>query len=167
MSEHLQTLSAFLSAELDLLNLVQESIEREHEALLKNHIEMLERATESKARTVDRYQQQQLLRSEWMAALGFAADLPLLELMRDLADSEKSPEFRTDSSVLEDVARSLNELALSCDSKNRRNGRLILRLQEKTRNTLNVLRGEDNGKDLYSDSGEKAPSTGSRSLGKA
>ncbi|MEO0435495.1 MAG: flagellar protein FlgN [Pseudomonadota bacterium] len=167
MSERLHSITALLTKELELLQLVGDSIEREHEALLKNNLETLQQATKSKAQAVSDFREQQQLRLQWMRAHGLKTDSSLLDLVRAVADLEPRPEPLTDIRDLEDLAKSLNELALSCDSNNRRNGGLIVRLQEKTRNTLSVLRGEGASEDLYSDSGEKAPSTGSRSLGKA
>ena len=61
----------------------------------------------------------------------------------------------------------LRELAETCERLNRENGSLIHRMQERTRQALDILRHSDRSPRLYSGSGSAEQSAGRHSLGKA
>jgi flagellar biosynthesis/type III secretory pathway chaperone len=71
-----------------------------------------------------------------------------------------------DDSTSLQLQEQLASLAANCQDSNRRNGVLIVRLQERTRGALDVLRRDDST-DLYSLSGAREHHSDGRTLGKA
>ncbi len=156
MNDAATTLRSLLTAELDSLKAVETTLEQEHDALLDSNPASLEAATTAKNAAVEQHRRQQTERLNWMTRQGFPGDLPLSELLtRCGADESAGP-----------VVEQLTRLAQQCQDSNRRNGGLIMRLQEHARGALDVLRREDSS-DVYSLSGAREHRSDSRTLGKA
>jgi len=150
-------LKDLIEAELATLTRVSQTLADEHDALVGGDAETLERATAAKAAAIEAHSAQQQERLQLMAASGYSAETPLSEVVQAIA---------VEDSDLGAARDRLAELADACQSANRRNGGLIIRLQERARSALDVLRREENN-DLYSLSGAKEHRSDSRSLGKA
>lgn len=157
MSADSAQLTPLLKAELSTLQALGQAIESEYKALINNKVEDLEGATVSKDAAVAAHRAQQEQRIGWMHGLGLSPDSSLGELVSHCGDNP------TDI----DLQNQLISLATECQESNRRNGGLILRLQDRTRGALDVLRREDGGPDLYSLSGSREHQSDSRTLGKA
>ncbi|MDP5071644.1 MAG: flagellar protein FlgN, partial [Congregibacter sp.] len=100
---------------------------------------------------------QQAQRIAWMQSLDLPPDTSLRDLVSRCGTTEANTALQSQ----------LAALANHCQDSNRRNGGLILRLQERTRGALDVLRHEDGGPKLYSLSGSREHQSDSRTLGKA
>jgi len=157
MSANSLHLTPLLTAELDTLRALEESLEAEHQALITSNVEDLELATTRKNAAVAAHRAQQEQRLGWMRGLGLSADSPLADLVDHFGGNEADKRLQDE----------LASLAAHCQDNNRRNGGLILRLQERTRGALDVLRQEDAGADLYSLSGSREHQSDGRTLGKA
>ena len=157
MSAAAAQLNRLLEAELATLRTLQQALESEHEALTDSSVERLERATALKNAAVEAHRQQQLQRLGWMQGLGIDGTTPLAELVQRCGGTRDSAALQGD----------LAALAERCQAHNRRNGGLIVRLQQRARNALHVLRRDDDPGDLYSLSGSRQQSSDSRTLGKA
>ncbi|WOJ93280.1 flagellar protein FlgN [Congregibacter variabilis] len=157
MSADSGQLTPLLKAELSTLTALEQALDAEHQALVNNQVEELERATTTKNAAVAAHRAQQERRIGWMHGLGLSPDSPLGDLVSHCGDNA------TDI----DLQNQLISLATQCQESNRRNGGLILRLQDRTRGALDVLRREDGGPDLYSLSGSREHQSDSRTLGKA
>lgn len=156
MSNGANTLAALLTAELSSLKAVESTLDQEHDALLDSNPASLEAATLAKNAAVEQHRQQQTERLNWMTQQGFPADLALSELLARCSADEN----------VGALAEQLTSLAQQCQDSNRRNGGLIMRLQEHARGALDVLRREDSS-DVYSLSGAREHRSDSRTLGKA
>lgn len=152
-----QALKALLRAEFATLQRLDKALETEYETLLADSPEALEQATGNKVTAIDSHREQQVQRLQWMDRESLPGDQSFASLA-SLVDGEAE---------LEDLQAQLVELANRCQENNRRNGGLILRLQERTRGALDVLRGSDSKGDLYSLSGAREHHADGRSLGKA
>jgi len=157
MSADTGQLTRLLSDELATLRALAAALDSEHNALLSSDVGALEAATTAKNTAIHAHQAQQSERLAWMQARQLSADLPPRELVRVTGDAPEALRLQAQ----------LAELAASCQDSNRRNGVLIVRLQERTRGALEVLRKEDTGTDLYSLSGAREHRSDSRTLGKA
>jgi flagellar biosynthesis/type III secretory pathway chaperone len=154
-----------LEAELTTLQSLADALEAEHRALVDGEVPGIEAATAVKAAAAEAHQAQQRQRLEWMRAAGLEDKAPLAESVARLkAGGEPALASAGDLAA---VQGRLAELATRCQARNRHNGALILRLQERARGALDVLRGADTRGDIYSLSGAREPSADSRSLGKA
>jgi len=149
-------LASLLRAELATLQALSRAVDEEHEILLSGKPEALEDVTSRKRSAAEAHGAQQQRRLAWMQGQGLPVDARLGELP---VVSEGSAELRR---IHDDLAN----LAQDCFERNRRNGGLIVRLQDRTRSALDVLRREESS-ELYSLSGARERSGGSRSLGKA
>lgn len=156
MNDTATTLEALLNAELNTLEALSTALEQEHTALLGNQPVDVESATAVKNAAVEQHRQQQAQRLTWMAQMGFPTDLALSELVARCGAETRAG----------DLQQRLASLARSCQDNNRRNGGLIVRLQEHARSALDVLRREDST-DIYSLSGAREHHSDSRTLGKA
>ncbi len=156
MNDTATTLETLLTAELETLEALSTALEQEHSALLGNQPADLEAATTAKNAAVEQHRLQQAQRLTWMAQLGLPADMALSELVAH-CDAERNAG---------DLQHRLASLARACQDNNRRNGGLIVRLQEHARSALDVLRREDSA-DIYSLSGAREHHSDSRTLGKA
>jgi flagellar biosynthesis/type III secretory pathway chaperone len=151
-----QELRSFLEAEHETLQALAAALAAEHEALISRDVGTLEATTATKNRCIEAHSAQQQKRLGWMQDLGLAADTALSDLVsRAGGDAD-----------LADLRARLATLAQDCQDANRRNGGLILRLQERTRDALDVLRREERS-DLYSLSGAHERKSDGRTLGKA
>ncbi|EED30855.1 FlgN protein [gamma proteobacterium NOR5-3] len=157
MSADSAHLTPLLSAELNSLQSLERALEAEYQALINNKVDDLERATVAKNAAVAAHRAQQEQRLGWMQGLGLSPDSPLGDLVSHCGDHQADIELQNQ----------LIGLATQCQESNRRNGGLILRLQDRTRGALDVLRREDGGPDLYSLSGSREHQSDSRTLGKA
>jgi len=157
MSTESSLLSDLLRAELSTLERVKKSLEAEYQSLISNSIERLETATVEKNTAIAAHRSQQEQRLGWMRGQGLTENLPLGELVAEHGNKTSDVHLHTE----------LIALASHCQDSNRRNGGLILRLQERARGALDVLRQDDGGPDLYSLSGSKEHQSDSRTLGKA
>lgn len=156
-STHLSSeLQAFLEAEVRTLSALNTAIETEHGALTGDAVDALEIATRDKLQSVADHADQQSLRVNWMRENGFE-DMPYQDLLDKIGGT----------AALEALQRSLATLAETCQNNNRRNGSLILRLQDRAQNALDILRGDEPGGDVYSLSGTRQHHSDGRSLGKA
>ncbi|MEM1187713.1 MAG: flagellar protein FlgN [Pseudomonadota bacterium] len=145
-----------LEAELATLTALSTALDAEYDALIANDPQALESATRSKAERVDAHRAQQQKRISWLTARGLPPETSLKQLVLLAGDDER----------VADLQVRLAALASSCQQNNRRNGGLIVRLQERARGALDVLRRDDGG-DLYSLSGAREHQSDSRTLGKA
>jgi len=157
MIEQAAQLEILLSAELATLKNLKTTLEDEHQALLHSEVGLLEDATEKKHAAAQAHRQQQDQRLSWMGALGISLDASLTEIVAQCGDVEANAALQ----------RELSALASDCQESNRRNGGLIIRLQERAKGALAVLRRDDARPDLYSLSGSKEHQSDSRTLGKA
>lgn len=157
MSDHAAQLQSLLAAELGTLKTLKAALYSEHQALLASDVELLERATASKNDAVKAHSGQQQQRITWMTALGISAESSLGDLVRQCGNEASNAALQAE----------LAELASDCHKSNRLNGGLIIRLQERARGALDVLRRDDSGPDLYSLSGSREHHSDSRTLGKA
>lgn len=150
-------LAPLLREELITLRALDDSLQREHGALLDTDPMALEQATQQKVVAIDAHREQQARRLQWQEAQGLP-DSPADDAIADLVDPE--PELNA-------LQRELTQLSHTCQEHNRRNGGLILRLQDRTRGALDVLRGGDDQGELYSLHGAREHQADGRSLGKA
>ncbi|EAQ98468.1 flagella synthesis protein FlgN [Congregibacter litoralis] len=157
MSAGSTQLTPLLTAELRTLRSLEAALDAEYQALVDNSVDALESATAQKNLAVTAHREQQEQRLSWMHGLGLGADSSLAELVEHCGGSPQDAELQD----------TLAALAAECQENNRRNGGLILRLQDRTRGALDVLRREDGGPDLYSLSGSREHQSDSRTLGKA
>ena len=149
-------LQALLQAEIATLGRIAALLDEEHAALLGSDAEALESITTRKNSAIAAHQAQQEQRFSWMTAAGVARDSSLDTL---LDQAGGPPACAT-------LASELAELAGECQLRNRRNGGLIVRLQDRTRSALDILRREESS-NIYSLSGAREQQTDSRTLGKA
>ena len=157
MNNRSETLREWLESELSSMRALEKSLDAEYQALLGRDVEHLEAVTRRKNSALAEHRggrQQGLARA---AGPGLPSDASVPEMLDTLA---KSGEFS-------ELARELVKLARRCQDTNRRNGMLILRLQDQTRSALHILRGDDPGTDLYSLSGAREHHVDGQSLGKA
>ncbi|GAB5413253.1 MAG: hypothetical protein Cons2KO_08560 [Congregibacter sp.] len=152
-----QELQSLLQAELATLQTLHTAIEVEHEALLANTPEPLESATQSKLQAISGHAEQQARRLAWMQDQGLDDGLPFQELLEKIGGNAE----------LGSLQQALASLAENCQDGNRRNGTLILRLQDRAQSALDILRGDEPGGDIYSLSGAREHRNDGRSLGKA
>ncbi|MEO1079325.1 MAG: flagellar protein FlgN [Pseudomonadota bacterium] len=145
-----------LEAELATLTELSAALDAEYDALIANDPQALESATHAKAGRVDAHRAQQQKRLSWLTARGLPTETGLKQLVHMAGDDENVAALQ---------AR-LAALASDCQQNNRRNGGLIVRLQERARGALDILRRDDSG-DLYSLSGAREHQSDSRTLGKA
>ncbi|MFK7828977.1 MAG: flagella synthesis protein FlgN [Congregibacter sp.] len=146
-----------LSQELGTLQVLDSTLSEEYAALVDSAVTRLEEVTGSKVSAVESHRNQQQQRLQWMNEKGLSADLSLGDLVSQVNDSQ----------ALRQLQAELSALAAQCQENNRRNGGLIVRLQERAQGALDVLRGESSKSDVYSLSGAKEHGSESRSLGKA
>ncbi len=156
MSQTAEALVVLLQDELATLEALDRILDQEHAALIEGDPQALEDLTARKNNAIDAHRQQQQRRLTWMGSAGLMADTPLETVVQQAGDTQ---EART-------AQQRLMELAEACQTKNRNNGGLIARLQERARGALGVLRRDDSG-NLYSLSGAPEQHSDSRSLGKA
>ncbi|MEM1145881.1 MAG: flagellar protein FlgN [Pseudomonadota bacterium] len=149
-------LKALLSNQLKLLEAVEQALNQEHDALIGDDPEVLQQAANEKSRAVAAYQEASGALSAWMAE----------NRVSDAASLEVHVRGLNDPNLLSTHQR-LKELSLHCEECNKRNGTLILRLQEKTGKLLGILRGGDAFEGLYSVTGSKEGDAPGRTLGKA
>ena len=157
MSAAENPLKPLLEAELNTLQTLAACLKSEHTALLSNEVADLEQATRNKQDAISAHQTQQTQRIQWMAARGIPSTTGLKELLSLCKAGNDVDALRNRLSTLAD----------ECQSLNRSNGGLILRLHERTRGALDVLRGDTENSDVYSLSGAKQHQSESRTLGKA
>lgn len=157
MSVDNHQLQPLLDAELTTLQSLAAALDAEHDALLSADVRALETATAAKNSAIEAHRQQQSLRVSWMQRAQLPPDTPLRELVRSAGDDPGSLRLQ----------EQLATLAADCQDSNRRNGVLIVRLQERTRGALDVLRRDDSATDLYSLSGAREHHNDGRTLGKA
>ncbi|MFK8043744.1 flagella synthesis protein FlgN [Congregibacter sp.] len=157
MSADSTNLRTLLQAELGTLKALHEALSSEYQALTSNAVDELEVAIAAKNDAVAAHQSQQQQRLAWMRGLGLGAESSLSDLIAHCKGDKSDEQLRDE----------LAEIATQCQESNRRNGGLILRLQERTRGALDVLRQEDGGTDLYSLSGSREHQSDGRTLGKA
>jgi len=150
-------LGELLSAELERIRDLEAALQAEHEALVNNDADALEAATRDKNAAIAAQQEQQARRSAWLLSRGMDAAASLDDTIRAVSGSEQ----------LEALREAMVQHARRCQDNNRRNGALILRLQDRTRDALNILRQSDAQPALYSTSGHRESGDESRSLGKA
>ena len=132
--------------ELALLTEIEQALRNERQALERQDIVALEAAVAHKNAAFAR-------RAEVAGKTGTTA-------------LDASPGEPT-TPALQQHRDALRELAETCDRLNRENGSLIYRLQERTRQALDILRHSDRSPRLYSGSGSAEQSAGRHSLGKA
>ena len=157
MNHHSATLREWLESELSSMRALEKSLDAEYQALSGRDVEHLEAVTRRKNSALAEHrggQQQGLARA---AGLGLAAEASVSEMLNTLAEGGEFSE----------LARELLNLARRCQDSNRRNGMLILRLQDQTRSALHILRGDAPGTELYSLSGAREHHVDGQSLGKA
>lgn len=157
MSASPEQLNQLLQAELRTLTALAQTLNAEYRALIDTDVSMLEHATAQKNTAIAAHSAQQNSRLSWMNGLGMTSQSSLGDLVSHCGANPDS------ASLQEQLAT----LATQCQEDNRRNGGLIIRLQERTRGALDVLRRDDAGPDLYSLSGSKQHHSDSRTLGKA
>jgi flagellar biosynthesis/type III secretory pathway chaperone len=157
LSADSQQLQQLLHTELTTLQSLAAALAAEHAALLSADVVALETATAAKNTAIQAHRDQQSLRIDWMQKAQLAADTPLRELVRSAGDDSTSLQLQ----------EQLASLAANCQDSNRRNGVLIVRLQERTRGALDVLRRDDSTAELYSLSGAREHHNDGRTLGKA
>ena len=151
-----QELFALLKAEHETLSALYDALSAEYKALVAADVDTLEATTLAKNRCLEAHSAQQQKRLEWMAALGFPPDSRLTDLVQRAGEGQD----------LIDLRQRLATLAQECQDANRRNGGLIVRLQDRTRGALDILRREERS-DLYSLSGAREHKSDGRTLGKA
>lgn len=156
MTPFAQDLEQLLRAERQTLEALADVLDAEHQALTANDPQQLEDVTARKNAAIEAHQRQQTLRLSWMSDAGLPADTPLEDLVVQSGGRKDLGQLQS----------SLAELAQECQQRNRRNGGLIVRLQERTRGALDVLRSEETSK-IYSLSGAKEGNNEGRTLGKA
>lgn len=149
-------LSELLTAELARIRDLEAALDAEHAALVGNDPDTLESATRAKGAAIAAQQAQQAQREAWLRERGMDTS-PLGESIRRLGGA----------SECEQLHATMIDHARRCQERNRRNGALIQRLQDRTRGALNVLRQSDGQPALYSTSGHREPDDDTRSLGKA
>lgn len=157
MNQRSATLREWLESELSSMRALEKSLDAEYQALSGRDVEHLEAVTRRKNSALAEHQgerQQGLARA---AGLGLASDTSVPEMLDTLAEGGEFSE----------LARELLNLAKRCQDSNRRNGMLILRLQDQTRSALHILRGDAPGTELYSLSGAREHHVNGQSLGKA
>jgi flagellar biosynthesis/type III secretory pathway chaperone len=157
MKDQAGQLQALLQAELGTLRTLKTSLEAEHKALLASDVALLESATAEKNVAVQAHRRQQEQRLSWMNALGISIDSTLADIVSQCGNLPAAAALQAE----------LAALAADCHDSNRLNGGLIIRLQERARGALDVLRRDDSGPDLYSLSGAREHHSDSRTLGKA
>ena len=151
------TLREWLESELSSMRALEKSLDAEYQALSGGDAEHLEAATRRKNSALTEHQGGQQQGLALAAGPGLAAEASVSEMLDTLA---KGGEFS-------ELARELIDLARRCQDSNRRNGMLILRLQDQTRSALHILRGDAPGTELYSLSGAREHHVDGQSLGKA
>ncbi|MFN2288310.1 MAG: flagella synthesis protein FlgN [Chromatocurvus sp.] len=132
--------------ELALLTEIEQALRNERQALERQDLVALEAAVAHKN-----------------AAFARHAELAGKTGTRALDASPAEPT----TPALQQHRDALRELAETCDRLNRENGSLIYRMQERTRQALDILRHSDRSPRLYSGSGSAEQSAGRHSLGKA
>jgi flagellar biosynthesis/type III secretory pathway chaperone len=150
-------LGELLAAELARIHDLEAALLAEHEALVGSDPDALEAATRTKNAAIAAQQEQQALRSAWLRSRGMDATASLDEAIHKIGGAAR----------LNELHEAMVRHAERCQDRNRRNGALILRLQDRTREALNILRQGDAQPALYSTSGQRENSDDSRSLGKA
>lgn len=150
-------LRELLAAELTRIHDLETALAAEYDALLGSDADALEAATRAKNAALAAQQEQQLRRAAWTRSQGMDANAPLDEVIQTVGGSWQLNELR----------EAMIQHARRCQDSNRHNGALILRLQDRTRQALNILRQSDAAPSLYSTSGQRESSDDSRSLGKA
>lgn len=157
MSSAADQLAEFFGAELATLQVLDDALENEYNALMGNDVDALEEATAHKDSAIRAHREQQGRRIDWMLGLGLDSTTSTSDLLDHCGATGKNSA----------IQRELAGLGSRCQESNLRNGGLIVRLQERARNALDVLRREDHGGDLYSLSGSREHHSDSRILGKA
>jgi flagellar biosynthesis/type III secretory pathway chaperone len=150
-------LAELLEVELVRIHDLEAALLAEHEALVSSDPDALEAATGQKNAAIAAQQEQQTRRAAWLRAQGMEATASLDEAIEKVRGTAQ----------LHGLRDALVHHARRCQDSNRRNGALILRLQDRTREALNILRQSDAQPALYSTSGQRESSDDSRSLGKA
>ena len=157
MNHRCETLRERLEAELASMRALRDILETEYKALLDGDAEHLEAVTRRKNTALSEHQGCQQRRLAWAADLALPANASVSEMVDTVAGGGE----------LRELANELSGLANRCQEANRRNGALILRLQDRTHNALQVLRGDTPGADVYSLSGAREHHVDGKSLGKA
>lgn len=150
-------LGELLAAELAGIHDLEAALAAEHDALVSSDPEALEAATRTKNAALVAQREQQMRRSAWLRSQGLDGTAPLDEVIEQVGGTRHLNELR----------QTMIEHARRCQDSNRHNGALILRLQDRTREALNILRQSDAQPTLYSTSGQRDSGDDSRSLGKA
>lgn len=157
MSE-LQQLLSILNQETSGLQQLLVALKQEHNALLAADIEAIETTTVTKNQALEAYSKTTNTRRLHVAK--HTSD-PSDESLRQWVD-------RTENNSELVVAFSLLvQLAQECQESNRNNGRLIATRQEQARGALNIIRQTDTLPPTYSGQGKAAPSSSTRTLGRA
>lgn len=150
-------LGELLAAELAGIHDLEAALAAEHDALISGDPDALEAATRTKNAALAAQREQQTHRSAWLRSQGMDGTAPLDEVIEQVGGSLHLNELR----------KTMIQHARRCQDRNRHNGALILRLQDRTREALNILRQSDAQPTLYSTSGQRDSSDDTRSLGKA
>lgn len=158
-------LQNLLDGEFATLRALNDALENEYRALIGNDVEALELATKQKTAALSAHRTQQMQRVSWLQAQSL--DHPREQSSGNNPGASPLAQLIDSDPALTALETTLATLAEACHDSNRRNGGLILRLQDRTRNALDVLRGGDSGGDLYSLSGARQHKADGRSLGKA
>lgn len=141
---------------IESLTALQLALETEHEALCSNNAKQLELATRVKQ---DRLSAHHATQAVLEQALG-------VDPFRPDPESAGAPEIKIEGDHNQALLERLRDLANSCQQSNQRNGALIAQMQQRTQDTLGILRN-NHTRPLYSDDGLSSSARDSRSLGKA
>lgn len=140
--------------EMALLTEIEQALRDERRALEQQDLAALESAVANKNAAFARH-----------AELVGKPDATALDDWRaESTTSASTPELTLEPQQHRDALR---ELAETCERLNRENGSLIHRMQERTRQALDILRHSDRSPRLYSGTGSAEQSAGRHSLGKA
>jgi flagellar biosynthesis/type III secretory pathway chaperone len=154
----LQQLLSILNQETSGLRQLLAALEQEHSALLAADIEAIETATGVKNQALEEHSK--------------TTNTRRLHVEKNTSDpSDESlrqwVESTGERSELTLAFARLVQLAQECQESNRNNGRLIATRQRQAQGALNIIRQTDTLPPTYSGQGKAAPSTSTRSLGKA
>lgn len=139
--------AAQLDRELALLQHIERALNAERQALEQQDLAALETAVAAKNAALAQH------RDVTSQGPG-APDRPVTE-------------YASAEPALQQRRNALRALSETCDQLNRENGSLIHRMQERTRQALDILRRSDRSPRLYSGTGTAEQSAGRHSLGKA
>lgn len=150
-----QELTVLLREELASLQALHDAMRAERSALEAHDAPRIETCTQQKDTLITHHTEVQARRSAFLAQR--APNASLTDCIASWAEAAENARLQQE----------LIALGASCQDLNRASGLLISRLQERTREALNVLRQAESAPQLYSITGQSDHRTDSQPLGKA